>query len=315
MNISRIATSFSFALLFLTATIFTNCDKTPEPTPSEGNPLDTTQFTGTGSFTYEPTTGAFAGVDIPVYFHIPQDAHSKSPILFLFHGNSRDAEPSRNALLSAANSHGVILLAPEFSKSDFPTNAYHLGNVFENGEDAATSTLHPKEDWTYAIIETLFDYFTASVGSDQQVFDAFGHSAGGQFAHRLALFSPAMRYRKLAAAASGWYTFTDTTVAFPYGLQHTPVHTNDLKDVFSRDVYIVVGQLDTDPNASALRNTPEAVLQGDHRLERAQNFFNAASITATGLNTFFHWEYNTVPNTAHSFQGNGTFIMNKFYNP
>ena len=290
----------------------TNCRETPPTPPIEGAPLDTNLYQGTGDFSWN-LSGNLAGMSLPVYYHIPANATSKSPILFLFHGNGRDAAPSRNVLIAKANEYNVILLAPLFSKEDFPTNSYHLGNIFDDGEDPNAQELHPKDEWTYALLEPLFDYFVQAVGSEEQVFDAFGHSAGGQFLHRMALFEPGMNYRRIAAAASGWYTFPDTVTAFPYGLKITPIHTPDLRDVFSREVHIVVGSLDTDPNSSGLRNTAEAKLQGAHRLERAQNFYQFSSNLAPTINSFFNWEIHQVPNVAHSFQGNGAFAMDLFY--
>jgi len=291
-----------------------SCNKTPVNPPTGGAPLDTAYYSGTGNFEYTPL-GNWSEKNMNVFYHIPENATTESPILFLFHGNARDAESARDQLINKANDLNVVLIAPEFSKDDFPTNDYHLGHLFNNGENPSASTLHPSEEWTYSIVEPLFDYWVTSIGSSQLVFDAFGHSAGGQFVHRMALFVPSMKYSRLCAAASGWYTFPDTAVSFPYGLGQTPVNSNDIVDVYSRDVSIVVGSLDTDPNSAGLRNTVEAVAQGGNRLERGQNFYNSAAASASAMNSFFNWSFYTVPNVAHNFQGNGLFAMELFYAP
>jgi pimeloyl-ACP methyl ester carboxylesterase len=300
--------------IVLSATFVVGCGKNPVDPTVNGDPLDTSQFIGTGSFVYTPT-GFWADKDMNIYYHIPESATTETPIMFLFHGNTRDAESSRNQLISKANDLNVILLTPEFSMDDFSTNNYHLGHLFSNGENPSAATLNLEEEWTYTIIEPLFEYFVQAIGSDQLVFDAFGHSAGGQFAHRMALFVPSMKYRRVCAAASGWYTFPDTTISFPYGLEVTPRSAKDLVDVYSRNVTIIVGSLDTDPNSAGLRNTSEAVAQGENRLERGQNFYNYAAASASNLNSFFNWDFYIVPNVAHSFQGNGHFAMEQFYNP
>lgn len=95
----------------------------------------------------------------------------------------------------------------------------------------------------------------------------------------------------------------------------TPRSAKDLVDVYSRNVTIIVGSLDTDPNSAGLRNTSEAVAQGENRLERGQNFYNYAASSASNLNSFLNWDFYIVPNVAHSFQGNGYFAMEQFYNP
>lgn len=59
----------------------------------------------------------------------------------------------------------------------------------------------------------------------------YGHSAGGQFSHRLCYFEGMMsaghpeypRIEKALIANPGWYTMPDTSMYYPYGLDRTPL--------------------------------------------------------------------------------------------
>ena len=63
---------------------------------------------------------------------------------------------------------------------------------------------------------------------------------------------------------------------------------------------ILLGENDTDPNASSLRKTEEAMRQGIHRFERGNFFYNMANYNACDLWASFNWKIQTVPNVGHS---------------
>ena len=44
------------------------------------------------------------------------------------------------------------------------------------------------------------------VGSREAQYDIFGHSAGGQIVHRMAIFHPDSKARRMVAANSAFYT-------------------------------------------------------------------------------------------------------------
>ena len=66
------------------------------------------------------------------------------------------------------------------------------------------------------------------------------------------------------------------------------------------DLFVILGEKDTDPNASSLRKTEEAMRQGYHRFERGNNFYNTAKKMADSLKVNFDWELETVPGIGHS---------------
>lgn len=287
------------------------CNVTP-PTPPQGQPLDRSVFSGTGDWEFIPPA-PLEEYPVRVYYHIPENADNLAPVLIAFHGNGRDGDYSRDALISLANERNFIVLAPTYTKALYPTNKYHLGNVFADGEESATSTLNPENEWTYATVEPIFYEFIRTVHSEAKWFDVFGHSAGGQFVHRMVQFMPAMNYRKAVAAASGWYTVPDSTIAFPYGTGYAPIPYTHQRDYFSRDVLILVGSEDTDENSAGLRHTPEADAQGLNRFDRAQHFYTRSAQRAQQIQADFNWDLQVSPGVNHSYLGNAAYAIDILY--
>jgi len=256
---------------------------------------------GSGSFEYTDYA-PLAKQPIKVYFHIPTNSNSNSPIVFLFHGDDRNASQYRDALISKSEQKNFIVLAPEFSETYYPTgDKYNLGNVFVDGDNPTPSTLNPENVWTFSIIEPIFDYFKKQMVQNVSTYDIIGHSAGGQFAHRFVMFKPNARFNKVVASASGWYTVPDLKVDFPYGFLKSPLETLSLTSLFSKKVYIQVGLEDNDPNSPGLRHNPQADAQGLNRLTRASYFFNYSKNLGLQNNLNFQWELSTIAGLNHDY--------------
>lgn len=309
-----ISLSRTFSIYFLLLGMVTVLSCKRNIPPQDTTPLITSQFSGTGLYTF---TGyaPLANKPVEVYYHIPEQAHSASPILMVFHGAGRDGEYSRNALIDKADQYGVILVAPTFSSNYYNTNAYHLGNVFDNGEEPSPATLHPDSLWTYALIEPLFREFAAAIGSEEPYFDAFGFSAGGQFVHRMVTFMPVMHYNRAVAASSGWYTLPDSKVDYPYGTGQTGIPDLQWTDLFQRKVFISVGEKDTDYGSAGLRHTTEADAQGLNRYDRSLFYFQECQQVAARLSASFNWKWLSVPDANHDFVANARHVADLLYQP
>ena len=206
-------------------------------------------------------------------------------------------------MISKANQYGFIVITPEFSSTNFPGgDSYNLGNVFIDGDNPSPPTLNPEGDWTFSVIEPLFDFIKQSINNTTLKYQIFGHSAGGQFAHRFVMYKPNARYDKVVASASGWYTETDLNISFPYGFMESPLESISLDGLFEKKLIIQIGDLDNDPNAAGLRHNQYADTQGLNRLERAQHFFNTASDLANTNNFQFHWELYINGGANHNFE-------------
>jgi pimeloyl-ACP methyl ester carboxylesterase len=303
--------SFRFLIAVLTILLFNACDKN-EVIPSETSDIVGT-LKGTGSFVYTDFA-PMSNKPTNVYYHIPVNTTAESQILIVFHGASRDALENRNALIDKANQYNTIVVVPDFSEINFPGgDGYNLGNVFIDGDNPSSSTLNPEDQWAFSLIEPLFDYIKKLSGNNTATYDVFGFSAGGQFAHRFAFFKPNARFDKLVSSSSGWFTMPDSQVDFPYGIKESPVSASAIKNAFGRNITVMIGENDNNPNEGGLRRNAEADAQGTNRLARAQYFYNQSNAIANEQNTPFNWQYQSIPNVAHEFAATSTYAFDRIF--
>lgn len=289
----------------------TSCYKNTTPVAETGD----LKVYGTGQYAYDLPQG-FASTAMQVYYHIPDGADANSPVLMVFHGNLRDARESRNEMINMANQKKCVLLVPEFSEMAFPgNNEYHLGGVFDDGENPTAGELRSSNRWTFSLVKPLFEEAKTRFGYVAHKFDAFGHSAGAQFLHRLLYFESQLPLNRAFANASGWYTLPNVAIDYPYGLGQTGLNeAQTLERVFGHSVHITVGALDNDPNAPALRRNAEADVQGTNRRDRAQYFYqySAGQANALGL-PFSSWTFSVIPGIGHDFVPAAQYAINTLY--
>ena len=258
-------------------------------------------ISGTGSFTFDLSSLSI-NESMNVFYHIPDDVQADSPILIVLHGGGRNASEYRDAFILKANSLGFIVIAPEFSQSIFPGgDAYNLGNIFVDGDHPTSESLNAESDWSFSIIDPLFTYVKGLTNNTSQTYDVFGNSAGAQVAHRLLLFRPNSPINKIVACAAGWYTFPDMQIDFPYGIGASPALNLQFEDLFNKNLRIMIGSLDNDPNAASLRHTEEAELQGAHRLERAASFYQYSQELSHSLGLSSSWSFEVVDGVGHDY--------------
>lgn len=242
----------------------------------------------------------WGGPSIPVWTYVPDRIDPRSaPIAIIMHGASRNPDDYRDAWVAGADEHGFIVIAPGFSNEDFPgARAYNMGSVLdENGQPL------PRAQWTFSVIEPLFDEVVSRLGSTQTGYTLYGHSAGSQFVHRFMYFMPEARAKRLLFANAGWYTFPDRSIAFPFGLDGTPVNEARLQAALAKDVVVLLGDQDNDARHRLLNRSREAMRQGRHRFERGQNFFASASQLAQDNGWDFGWKLRVIEGVAHSNSG------------
>ena len=284
------------AILLLSITL-TNCseeNRISQNIPEELNPLTN----GSGFFEYS----SFGDKTIKVYYHIPANINANTKILFIFHGNGRNAKDYRNTMINKSEQYRFIIMVPEFSNSNFPGgDQYNLGNVYVDGDNPSSSTLNTEDEWTFSIIDPLFNYVKENIGNTTTNYNIFGHSAGGQFAHRFLQFKPNSMSDIVVASASGWYTVTNIDVRFPYGFKDSTLESLSLTDLFGKRLIVQVGDLDNDPSAAGLRHNAFADAQGLHRFERAQHFYNTALQLSIENNIQFNWILNINEGANHDY--------------
>lgn len=283
---------FSFILILILA-----CDKNEAERNGGQLTID-----GTGAFLFDVNQSNLS-TSMNVFYHIPSGDIEDMPVLFVLHGAGRDASDIRNAWISEANKKGFAVISPEFTEQSFPGgNGYILGNVFMDGNNPSPQTLNPERDWTFSLIEPIFDEFKSLSGSNASMYNMYGFSAGAQFAHRFMFFKPNARFDKVFAAAAGWYTVPNDAVNFPYGLAGSPLEDRSLEVYFSKKLTLQIGTLDNNPNEPGLRRNELADKQGDNRYDRAYYMFNTSKSFGDELGMNFNWNIIETPDNDHSLE-------------
>lgn len=249
---------------------------------------------GSGKFEFIDAKGN-ADRPITVWYYRPKSFERNRPILFVIHGRDRNGSEYRDAWIEQAERDGYLLLCPEFSHKHYPDHhKFNLGYMFDDDDRPRN-----KEQWSFMAIEHLFDRVVESNSLDAKRYTIYGHSAGGQFVHRMAIFLPEARFSVAIAANPGWYTMPSTSVNFPYGLKGTGTSEEHLRRVLERRLVLLLGTSDQIPNDENLLTTDEANAQGPHRFARGQTFFRAGEDAARQLNADFKWSLIEVPGVGH----------------
>lgn len=246
-----------------------------------------------------------AGHHVKVWYYAPAGLAVDAPVVFAMHGVGRNGEDYLNDWTAAAEERRFLLVVPEFSKTEFPGDE---GYIYGNTVDKAGATL-PREQWSFSMIEPIFDAVRARLGNHRTSYLIFGHSAGAQFVQRFLYFVPQARVARAVVANAGWYMLPDLEAAFPYGLKGTAVDESALRAALARPVIVLLGTADVDPKAKALRHTPEADAQGPHRFARGHFFFAQAQAAAAKLKIPFVWSLSTAPDIGHSDKGMTPFAV------
>src|SRR5215471_11487624 len=124
--------------------------------------------------------------DRPLLLHSarPRMFDAMTPILIVHHGVGRNGRDYRDYWLRRVDEVGILAIAIEFTEASFPDYLwYHFGNLHD-GE----GTSNPRALWTYGIDDRLFAALRNQGLTRRRRYGVFGHSAGGQFVHRMLSF-------------------------------------------------------------------------------------------------------------------------------
>ncbi len=214
-------------------------------------------------------------------------------ILFVFHGNARNAKTYRDAAHNLGDRLCVLVVAPLFDAKRFPGWRYQRGGIFHQG--VLQNTTH----WTAQFVLELVKWVREKEGRSLP-YSLIGHSAGSQFLSRLAAFTPTDATRIVIANPST-YVFADLTIKAPYGFGgvYAPkIAEAELKRYLAAPVTIFLGEADI--TNKALNQSSVALLQGKKRYDRGLNAFQSAEALAKSHGWIFNWRLVVVPNVGHS---------------
>jgi len=236
-----------------------------------------------------------------LYLHAARPKHysPETPVLFVHHGVGRNGSAYRDYWLPLAEETGVLAIAIEFPEAGFPDYLrYHFGNM--HNEDG---TPNPREKWTYGIVPRLFDSLRDAGVTRRELYGVFGHSAGGQFVHRMLSFGFRNRVAVAVSANAGTYAMPDLEVAWPFGLGQTELTSEALAVLLNFPITVMAGTNDTKTTGRFFPKGPRSMRQGETRYHRAHNYVRLGHETARALGTRCSWTVTDVPGVGHDGHG------------
>lgn len=232
---------------------------------------------------------------VRVHYYIPQGGDmTVMPILFVLPGQERNAADYLAAWHNEAARRHIMVFALEFPAGYYTQAQYNEGGMFDGG------VLLDASQWSFAVVEALFDTIRSDTGSTRTAYDMWGHSAGAQFVHRYVTFMPQVRLHRAVSANAGWYTLPDADTAYPYGLKGTPFATQEhLRTLFARELAVHLGTADT--GRTGLNTSEGAEAQGANRYSRGCHYMTCAEEQCGRTGVPFIWSKTEVEGVAHEY--------------
>ena len=241
--------------------------------------------------------------NIIVHYYKPHNFSPDSKTIILLPGAGRNAADYLDAWIEASKKYQLLVLSLEYREEDYPGFwSYNLANmIYDVNIENETYKINKNDDaWLFHDFDRIFTLVKNELELNNDYYDLFGHSAGGQLLHRLALFKPNSKANRIIAANSGWYTIPSEEHEFPYGIARSSLVPEQLD--FSSNLVIFLGEKD-DANETRghLRRSPEVNVQGSHRFARGQYFYNISKKSAKELQKEFKWKSEIVKGVGHDY--------------
>ena len=232
--------------------------------------------------------------DVEIFYLMPKKIDINTQILFVIHGNNRNAEDYISAWIPFIENKNIILVAPKFDKKNF-RYFFLLESATSSGEINKNS-----DEYINKSISLFFNFFKSKYSLDTNKYKMFGHSAGAQFTHRYMLLSDDRRISNAVIANAGWYTFLNGE-NFPYGIKSTPIDiSNDhIKWFMSNKASLLIGNNDTKLNN--VNSSKGAMRQGVTRVDRANTYFKSLVNIADTNNIPLRWSFKVIDGVSHDY--------------
>jgi hypothetical protein len=139
--------------------------------------------------------------------------------------------------------------------------------------------------------------------TNRERYGVFGHSAGGQFVHRMLSFGFRDRVAVAVSANAGTYAMPDLEIPWPFGLGQTEVTTETLAPLLNFPLTVMAGANDTKTTGRYFPKGPRSMRQGETRYHRAHNYVRLGHAAAQSLGTECTWSVIDVPDVGHDGHG------------
>ncbi len=241
----------------------------------------------------------FPGRRLILHAARPSVWHPDVPVVFVHHGVARNGCDYRDYWLPHVDACGVLVISVEFPEASFPEYLwYNFGNLHTKD-----GTPNPREQWTFGIDTRLFEALLVQGITARQHYGLFGHSAGGQYVHRMLSFGYREHVAVAVSANAGTYAMPDLTIDWPWGLAATDVTANDLPALLDFPLTIMAGTNDTKTTGRFFPKGPKSLKQGATRYDRAHAYFRTGRAAAETLGVPFAWKVIDVPDVGHDGRG------------
>lgn len=233
--------------------------------------------------------------DVEIFFITPEKINKDTKVIFVIHGNSRNAEDYLSAWIPHVINKNVIVAAPQFRKIDF--RYFFLLEMAESSGDVNRN----KNEYINNSISLFFNFIKSKFSLTTETYKMFGHSAGAQFTHRYMLLSMDNRISNTVIANAGWYTFI-TDDEFPYGIKNSPINISNkqIEWFMSKKANLLIGSDDID--FKSVNSSKGANLQGLSRVDRAANYFDSLIMNAESRGYALRWSYRVLERVDHDFK-------------
>ena len=229
----------------------------------------------------------------------PRAWHPGTPVLFVHHGVARNGAAYRDYWAPMVDEIDVLAISIEFPEASFPEYLwYNFGNL--HGKDGAPRA---RDAWTFGIVPRLFDALRARGIVSRETYGQFGHSAGGQFVHRMLSFGYRERVAVAISANAGTYAWPDLDIPWPFGLGQTEVTQDTLIDLLGFPIVVLGGTNDTKTTGRFFPKGPRSMRQGETRWHRAHNYVRDGHAAAAALGARCAWSVIDVPDVGHDGRG------------
>jgi pimeloyl-ACP methyl ester carboxylesterase len=232
--------------------------------------------------------------DVEIFYITPKKIDKDTKLLFVIHGNSRNAKDYISAWIPHIKNKNIILVAPQFDKSNFRYFA-----LLESATSSGNINNNP-DDYINKSISSFFNFFQSKFSLSTSKYMMFGHSAGAQFTHRYMLLSNDKRISMAVIANAGWYTFLNGN-SFPYGIKNSPIDisSDHIKWFMSNKTSLLIGN--NDINLKSVNSSKGAQRQGITRVDRANTYFESLVNISDDNNIPFRWSYKVVDEADHDY--------------
>jgi len=232
--------------------------------------------------------------DVEIFYITPKKIDKDTQLLFVIHGNSRNAKDYISAWIPHISNKNIIVVAPQFNK-----NSFRYFVLLESATSSGNINNNP-DDYINKSISSFFNFFQSKFSLSTSKYMMFGHSAGAQFTHRYMLLSNDKRISMAVIANAGWYTFLNGN-NFPYGIKNSPIDISGdhIKWFMSNKTSLLIGN--NDINLKSVNSSKGAQRQGITRVDRANSYFESLINISDNNNIPFRWSYKVVDKANHDY--------------